>query len=205
MTRGRVETGYSTSADSMSSPSRPGLASPEGEGLGLRVSEIDPELLRRDEERFAALDPEEQRFELWRGYWALCETVKVRDRPPQQPASILPTYLPPLTTEARYARSRGRYGRHRSGDDDHAALNAQRPSWSWSAAHWTVGTAGTLAPGVYPTVPHTIKRPISRAASRPSRARARQPRRQRETPRHEQRQDKAHSFRPTEARQTVKE
>jgi len=36
---------------------------------------------------------------------------------PHEPLLALPTYQPPVSTEARYARSKGRYGRRRGEDD----------------------------------------------------------------------------------------
>lgn len=49
---------------------------------------------------------------------------------PPAPPLALPGYLPPVSAEVRYSRSKGRYGRRR-GDDD--ASMQKRPGWNLGA------------------------------------------------------------------------
>jgi hypothetical protein len=70
----------------------------------------------------------------------LLVVVKTRDRLPEPAPEALPaTYQPPISVEARHARSRGKLGRRRSGDDDHLAQNAKRPGGNLSVAHRAIG------------------------------------------------------------------
>ena len=80
---------------------------------------------------------------------------------------ILPGYQPPISTEARYSRSRGKHGRRR-GEDDPAPLNAKRPGGNRSVAHRTVGEGDrrSLAPRRIPRPPPPNQPPIRRAAFR---------------------------------------
>jgi hypothetical protein len=88
---------------------------------------------------------------------------------------------PPVSLEARYARSRGRYGRRR-GEDDHSASNAKRPGWNRGVAYW--GRSATRPPEldirfIADRSPHNQALAL-RAAFWSSRDRARPSHRQRE-------------------------
>jgi hypothetical protein len=88
---------------------------------------------------------------------------------------------PPVSMEARYARSRGRFGRRR-GEDDHSALNAKRPGWNRGVAYWgrsATATAGIDTRFIADRSPNN-QAPELRAAFWLSCARARPSHRQRE-------------------------
>jgi hypothetical protein len=78
----------------------------------------------------------------------MCQRAMRREAgEPPEPEVITPGYQPPISTEARYSRSKGKHGRRRgSKGDDPAPSMQKRPSGNWSALaeHRTVGelTAG---------------------------------------------------------------
>lgn len=72
--------------------------------------------------------------------WRRTMRLLRRWRASPAPTSLPLAYLPPVTAEARYSRSRGRYGRHRGGEDPDGSLKCKAPQLEAGALH--KGTVG---------------------------------------------------------------